>query len=267
LRLKSAGKAKRHALWSKEQFLLDLRRFRVIKKVCQIYADEVSGWRAYHTDQWQWRKEDPEFDETVKAILKDNGVDHSNSGRPRKDGGDKSWQDSFCEALIKHDWNFLKASEVTPYTPRQLMEFQDPACSSYDEEFAKMVEAAELVIASRARQIIVGDGLDPESYKDFETAKITQTKLWAALKAQERLEKKYGRRHLEISGSVDHRHQHRMLPVNERFALLQEDRKRFLEARRKEVLRINTGEENGSRILEYSDEEMLEAEVVEDDAD
>jgi len=236
---------------------LDLRRFRVIKKVCQIYADEESGWRAYYTDQWQWRKKDPEFDEEVKAILLEGGVDHSNSGRPRKDGGDKSWQQEFCDALIEHDWNFQKAAAVTPYTARQLMEFQDPATSSYDDEFAKMVEAAELVIASKAREIIVGEGLNPASYADFETAKITQTKLWAALKAQERLEKKYGRRHLEITGNVQHQHQHRLMPREERLSLLWEDRKAFMEGRMKSQEALESGEH------ETIDAEILDVERVE----
>ena len=257
MRLKSAGKAKRHPLWSQEQFLSDLRKYRSIKKVCELYADETSKWRAYYSDQWRWRKSDPNLDSEVRTILEAEKTDRPENGRPRNDGGDKSWQDNFCEYLISQNWSFEKAASNTPYTTRQIVEFLDSACSSYDQDFARKVEGAEMVLASRAREIIVGEGLDQESYSSFDKAKITQAKLWNAHKALEKLEKRFSKRQLEVTGTIDHRHQVRKLPVEDQFAMLIDDRKRFLKQKSSEVAQLPSGER-----IELDIEE-IEAEIVE----
>ena len=255
MRLKSAGKAKRHPLWSQEQFLADLAKYKAIKKVCEIYADEATGWRGYYADVWRWRKKDPEYDAKVAAILADEGTARPENGRPRNDAGDKSWQVTYCEALVKHRLALDKAAAETPYTVRQIQEFQDSACSSYDEPFTKMVEEAELIIASRAREVFAGL-LDPEGYVDLDTAKITQTKGWVATKMLEKLEpKKFGRRQVEVTGTIDHRHQHRLMGKTERLLLLDDDRKMF-EKRQKELV---SGEREASN---KSDDSVIDVEVV-----
>jgi len=231
VRLKSAGKAKRHPLWSQEQFLADLAKYKAIKKVCEIYADEATGWRGYYADVWRWRKKDPEYDAKVTAILADEGTARPENGRPRNDAGDKSWQADYCVALVQHKLALDKAAAETPYTVRQIQEFQDPVCSSYDEQFARMVEEAELIVSSRSRSALVGLQGD-ENWEDFERSKISQAKAWFHFKMTEKLEpKKFGRRQVEVTGTIDHRHQHRYLEKGERLAMLEDDRNRFIQSR------------------------------------
>lgn len=251
MRLKSAGKAKRHPLWSKEQFLEDLRKYRTIKKVCEIYADKEAGWQAYNSDQWRWRKADPELDAEVKAILAGEGTDRPDNGRPRNDKGDKSWQEDYCRALIENRLALDRAAAVTPYSVRQIEDFIDPVCSSYDENFAKMVREAELTISSRSREALVSLQ-DESSWEDFETSKISQSKAWFHFKMAEKLEPtKFGRRQVEVTGTIDHRHQHRLMPKEERLALLDEDRVKYIKSKISDAKRLESGD-------------VIEAEVIKD---
>ena len=258
MRTVSAGKSPRHPLWSKDRFLEDLRKYGSIKAVCEIYAPE-KGWRAYYADVWRWRKDSDEFDAAVGEVLLSLGTNRPNSGRPRNDEGDKSWQDTYCKALVSNKLALDKSAALTPYSVRQIQDFLDPVCSSYDENFAKMVEAAELVFASRAREMLV-DSLSPEAYADFETSKTTQAKVWVATKALTALEpKKFGKRQIEVSGTINHAHQHRLLPPGERMAMLIEDRQKFMLARCEDVKSLSPGE---NLVLAIDKEEILEAEVV-----
>lgn len=237
---------------------MDLRKYRVIKKVCEIYADKTAGWQAYYSDQWRWRKADPDLNAEVESILKSGNLDRPNNSRPRNDEGDKSWQADYCKALIDHKMALDKAASVTPYSIRQIEDFLDPVCSSYDEEFTKMVKESELTFSSRAREMLV-DSLSPDAYETFEASKSTQTKVWVATKVLEKLEpKKFGRKQIEVTGTIDHRHQHRLMPRDQKFAMLQEDRRLFLERRKKEILRLNPLNQN------ESEEPPIEAEVVEE---
>lgn len=253
----SATAVPRHRLWSKSQFLQDLEKHGEIKKVCEIYAFD-SKWRANYTDVRQWRKEDPEFDAKVLSIISQFGNDRTQNGRPRKDENDKSWQVDYCEALVSGKLSLEAAASATPYSIRQIQEFLNPNYTSYDEEFAKMVEEAELRVSSKAR-VIMAEGLEPEAYADFETAKITQTKLWAAHKALEKLEPKRFGRKVEVSGTVQYQHQHRLMAPNDRIAMLLEDRQKFMEAKRKQML-LASGDRPE---MSASGEDVLDAEVIE----
>ena len=151
-----------------------------------------------------------------------------------------------------------KAAAVTPYSVRQIEDFLDPVCSSYDENFAKMVREAELIISSRSRSALVALQ-DDSQWADFETSKISQSKAWFHFKMTERLEpSKFGRRQVEVTGKIDHTHNHRYLPREERIGMLDDDRKRFIASRtvRKE---IPPGDEPDSV-------EVIDAELVRDGA-
>ena len=261
MRLKSAGKAPRHKLWSKDQFLSDLRKFREIGKVCEIYLLKGQKVGALRSDVWRWRKADAEYDKQVREVLAGEGTDRPNAGRPPLDGGDKAWQETYCVALVEKKLALDRAAAVTPYSVRQIEDFLDPACSSYDQEFAKMVRGAELVLASRVREGLV-DLLHEDNWSDFDRSKMSQSKAWFYLKMAEKLEpSKWGRRQLEVSGVIDHRHQHRYLPPGEKIAMLVDDRNRFMAARMAEVKALPSGE---SVTAEIDKEEIYEAEVIAD---
>ena len=236
MRTKSAGKAARPRLWGDpEYFLEDLQKHRSIKKVCEMYANEDTSWRSLYADTWRWRKADPELDAKVKAILEEEGSSRENAGRPRNDGGDKSWQRDYVDALREFNLNLVKAAECSPYSVRQIEDFLDSNTSSFDPDFAAMVKEAYLHFASIATEQMVA-ALDDEAWSSFEQAKITQGRLWAAHKALEKLDsRRYGRK-VEVSGTIDHRHQHRLMPHNEKLGLLWQDRKEFIERRRQAVL-------------------------------
>lgn len=263
MRLKSAGKAPRHRLWSKEQFLDDLRKIGDIGKACSIYLLKDQKVGALRSDVWRWRKADKEYDAKVVAVLAEKGTDRPNAGRPPLDAGDKSWQEDFCVYLIRYNWAYDKAAAETPYSLRAIQDKLNPVCSSYDAEFASKVEAAEMVMASRAHEVIV-EGLDKANYETFDDAKIMQTRLWAAHKAAEKLNKKFSRKQIEISGNVSHQHQHRLMAPEERLALLWEDRKRFMEGRAQKILLPSSSVQI---VSEQEKEDTIEGVVIEEDGE
>lgn len=261
--MKSAGKAARPRLWGDPEFFLeDLQKHRSIKKVCEIYANETISWRSLYADTWRWRKADPTLDAHVKAILEEEGSSRDNAGRPRNDGGDKSWQRDYTEALIEWKLNLTKAAEVTPYSVRQLEDFLDPSTSSFDPEFASMVREAYLHFASIATEQLI-DTLDPAAWEDFDQAKITQGRAWNLQKIMTMLDQRRFGRRVEVTGTVQHQHQHRLLPPGERLSMLIEDRRKFMEARAADVKALPPGDP--AETLDVLDVEELDVIPVQHD--
>lgn len=250
LRKTSKGKASRHPLWSREAFLDDLKRVGVIKTVCETYAGE-EPYKPYQTDVWRWRQEDPEFDLQVSTIIAANGA-ATGGGRKPLDEGDKSWREDYRDALVECDLALDRAAKVTPYSVRTLNEMIDPSSSQWDQELAALVSEAELIVSSRAREAMVA-GIKPENYSTPDNAKITSTRAMTGLKVAEKLDRRrFGTKHLEVSGTVAHQHSHRYLPPNEKLAMLIEDRNRFMLAR----------SESAKELPAHTEEEPIDAEVI-----
>lgn len=246
------GRSERHPLWSPETFLSDLEKYRIIKKVCVIYAGEEK-WRGYYADVWRWRKTDPELDRKVSAILAEEGKDPK-GGRPPLLDPNGGWMDDFCSALYKFNGNRDKASKVVGYSLRQINEMLDTGASSYNEEFSRRVAATVDRIVSELEEMLISLRED-KNFATFNDAKIAQTKGWIALKTLEKLDpKRYGRRaELNVSGTVQH--QHRLERTKSREELLSdlyEDQKRFMDAR-KNSFALEPGEQQPV---------VIEAEVV-----
>lgn len=202
--------AKRHKLWDKALIVEDFKRLSHIKLVdyCRQYGGE-DHWRTYYNDIWKWRKLDKDFDQSVRDYLdKTNPRKGGHAGgRPEKDGGDKSWQDEFCLALVACNGNRPKAAQVTPYSWEELYEMLDPDYTSFNEEFSKKVKAVELELAARAEEIMV-EALHEDNWKTVGDAKITQAKVWVAKTVAEKLDPKRWGKHVELlhKGGIEHRH-------------------------------------------------------------
>lgn len=240
MRLTSSTTINRHPLWDKERITQDLRSLSHtgIIKLCKQYGGE-EGWRTYYNDVWKWKQLDPDFNEVFQQFLERNspGMSQPKSGRPRSDLGDKSWQDDYCIALAKYNLNRHRAAQVTPYSFETIYQMLDPEYSSYDEGFAKKVKAIELEISSRAEEMAVL-ALDEENYRDIETAKITQTKVWVATKVLEKLDPKRWGKQIEMThkGTINHKHQLAAGSKGELFARLKEEQDAFLAERMKRAL-------------------------------
>lgn len=125
----------------------------------------------------------------------------------------------------------------------------------YDPVFKGKVEEAELIVSSRAREMMLS-ALDESQYGSVDDAKIVSQKSYNAMKIAEKLEpKKFGSKKIEISGSVNHQHQHKLMAPEERFAMLWEDRRKFIESRRQQALNAAPKEE---------EEAAIDVEIVED---
>lgn len=223
------GTPVRNPYWSKELFLSDLEQAGNIKRVCEIYADEQKGWRAYYTDVSRWRKEDPMFDQKVKAILSvSDSSQGAGPGRTPIDQGDKSWWGDFCDELYNRSGNRQAASLVTPYSFKTILDMLNPETTSYNKEFAEMVEVTEAEISAEVEEMFL-DLRKPENFETFEAAKIAQTKAWYATKVLEKLDKKRYGRFIEVKGKMTHEHSHQLLPPSERMFNLWEEQKKFLE--------------------------------------
>jgi len=225
-------------MWCQTQFLEDLRKYHTIKAVCELYADETTGWRGYYTDVLQWRKSDKRFNQQVLDILSmSNLTQFPGPGRNRKDNGDVEWQIDYCNALYQHDGNRAKAAEATPYALKTIVDMLDKDSTSYDESFHGRVKEIEARIASELEEMFLKLRHD-HNFDTFENAKITQTKAWVALKGLEKMDpKRWGRRsELEISGKLDHIHKEdRKLSRGEVLNQLWEEQKLFLDKRRQQL--------------------------------
>lgn len=240
--------AKRHPLWGQEQFLSDLQRYRSIKKVCEIYASKETGWRGLYNDYWRWRRADPKFGAMVDKIVNAKGTKRA-PGRPRKDGGDESWKQAYCRVLVETNGNEEKARAETPYSIRQIQEFKSLGSTSYDEEFATMLEEAWAKVAAPNQEAAFGTihklaELDLDAEESFYKAKTLETIHRVAVKSIEKLDpSRYGNK-LNVAGRVDHVHsQERYLSPGEMVARLLEDRQKFLELRQQQgALLLSSGE-------------------------
>jgi len=207
-----------------------------VKKVCSLYADERTGWRGYYADYWRWKRADPTFASVVSAYIDKKGK----VGRPRLDGGDKSWQEDYCLELSRTNGNYLKASAKTPYSVRQIAEFCDQYSTTYDEKFAKMVEEVFLTKAGEVQEKFLGL-LDDSNFMDQTSSKITHDKAWVFLRALEKLDSgRWGRKsELNVKGRIDHRHtQDRIAGSSEIIDRLWSDQMKFFEARRAEMVAL-----------------------------
>lgn len=235
MKITSNTTANRHPLWDKERIKEDLSSLSHtgLIKLCKQYGGE-DHWRTYYNDVWKWKQLDTEFAAILSEFLERNspGMSQPRSGRPRSDNGDKSWQDEYCIALATHNLNRQKAARATPYSFEMIYQMLDPEYSSYDPEFAKKVKAIELEISSRAEEMAVL-ALNEENYRDIETAKITQTKVWVATKVLEKLDPKRWGKQIEMThkGTINHRHQLAGGSKGELFARLKEEQDAFLAER------------------------------------
>lgn len=269
-------RSERHPLWNKEQFLSDLSRLRSVLRVCDIYADEKNSRSALNYDVWRWQKTDSAFDQKVKAILTEEGTARPNAGRPPKDGGDKSWQDVYCAALVEFNGNEEKARLASdcPYSLSHLKDMADQRRSAYDEEFAKKVGNAWQIIASDfqgilfgMRHVVLNEAEDDpdELEKVYTKAKIVETKARIAQKAMEKIDRDRWGPQMNVSGRIEHRHQlqDRYRKPEEILAALAEDRKKFIENR---VRLLKAGTETPSTLQDTParEEAVIDAEVVED---
>jgi len=240
VRLVPANPPQRHPLWDKERVANDLQSLSHtgLIKICKQYGGE-DHWRTYYNDIWKWKKLDKDFATIVNEFLERNspGMSQPNSGRPRNDDGDKSWQEGYCEALVKFNLNRAKAASVTPYSFDTIYQMLDPEYSSYDKDFARMVKVTELTIASRAEQMVV-DALHEDNFKDIESAKTTQSKVWVATKALEKLDPKRWGKQIEMThkGTINHQHQLSAQTRGELFARLKTEQDAFLVERQKKYL-------------------------------
>lgn len=225
-------------MWCQSQFLEDLQKYGSIKAVCNLYADEKTGWRGYYTDVLQWRKNDGRFNDSVLEVLAlSNVTQFPGPGRDRKDLGNLEWQQEYCDTLYQHDGNRAKAAEVTPYSLKTIIDMLDKDSTSYDKEFHDMVAGVEARIASELEEMFLKLRHD-HNYDTFENSKIAQTKGWVALKGLERMDpKRWGRQsELKISGRLDHVHKtDSKLSKGEVLNQLWEEQKLFLERRRSQL--------------------------------
>lgn len=196
-----------------------------------MYAPSPEKWRGIYSDVWRWRKTDQEFDSIVtEYIQKTTGKKSLAGGRPRLDNGDKSWQQEYCEALIRFNGNKEKAAQVTPYSFEQIYEMTNPTYGSYDSEFSKMVLSTELKLAAKAEEMVFS-ALSEENFVDLHTAKIAQTKVWIATKILEKMDKNRWGKDLNVrhSGSINHI----QIPREKILATLVDEQKKYLEASKK----------------------------------
>ena len=259
------GRGHRNKFWSKKTVLEDLRHVGNLKGVCEIYADEKTGWRGYYNSLRQWRKEDAAFDKEVGIILSESDTSlQPGPGRERKDGGDLSWQDDYCRALYEFDGNRKLASAVTPYSFGQIMDFLNPETTSFDKAFAEKVKIAEAEISAEIEAMVLGLR-KPENFETFEQSKISQTKAWYGLKILEKLDRmRYGR-YVEMNMKADVKHQHtvQLLPPEQKLFNLWEEQRKHLEARRQALIEGVNPDQKLDEGPEKEPEEVIEGEVVE----
>lgn len=207
MRLVVSENLQRHKLWSKERVAEDLKSTQLtIKNLCKLYAPSPEKWRGFYNDIWKWRKLDPDFNVLVLSHMKKTSPTRKGTGgRPKKDGGDKSWQQLFCEELVRQNGNRHKASLVTPYSFETINQMLTPQYTEYDEKFARMVRATELQLAAYAEELIMST-LAPENFDSLETAKIAQTKAWIASKVLEKLDdSRWGKKmNIDMRGEIRH---------------------------------------------------------------
>lgn len=251
------SKAPRHPLWSKEQLKKDLcNSSSPLKTILKVYAPSPDKWRGIYNDVTIWRKTDLELskllDEQLKKTQKKR-TKKASGGRPRKDLGDLSWQDRFCEALVNPEdpadkGNRYKAALLTPYTWETISKKIQPGYTDFDEEFYEKVRAAELRIASEAESMLLSM-LNEKSFEDFETAKISQAKAWYLTKVLEKMDKlRWGKEmNVKHSGQVNHNVQ--LLPPEKQLANLVEEQQHYFQ--------------KNIQLLSATNSDVIEVEVTE----
>lgn len=261
---KPKGRARRDPLWNKESFLADLKHVGNIKGVCEIYANKGTtgaGWQGYYNSVSHWRDTDANFAKRMGEILQNSeSTTKPGPGRPRLDGGDRSWQQDFSAALYKADGNRRKASKVTPYSFEQIQDMLDERSVSYDADFYKKVRTVEAEIAAEIEEMLLSLRKE-EAFEDFNTSKITQTKAWYALKVLEKLDRmRYGR-FVEMNMKAEHQHTHtvEVIPREQKLANLWEEQRKHLETRR---LAIASGAHPDQKLDEP--DPVIEVEVVDE---
>lgn len=271
MRKEPKGEGKRDPYWSREAFVDDLKQVKSIKGVCEIYANRgavPTGWQGYYASVQFWRKKDANFDKQVRDILADSEVSMTpGPGRPRKDGGDRSWQEKFCEELYKVDGNRDKASKVTPYSLGQITDMLDERTVSFDKDFFSKVAEVEAKISAEIEEMLLSLRKE-ENFGTFEQSKITQTKGWYALKVLEKLDKmRYGK-YVEMSmkANITHEHNINLIPREERLFNLWEEQKKHLEKRQevKQLMLADKGDEYSIAEPERKVEEVVDGEVIND---
>jgi len=262
MQLHYEGGGYRHPLWNKSRFVEELRRLRSIRTVCNFYANEQTGWRGYYGDVWRWRKAQPEFDNLVKSLVKKKGA----GGRPKKQ--DDGWKERYIEEYKRTRGDYGAAAVAAGYSVRQIREYTDPFSSTFDEEFTRELRAIEEEMAGIVQSKFMSltddrNFVNEDGEPDLNAAKVAQTKGWVYLKALERMDpERWGRKsRVTLEGKVEHRHNH-LLPESTQklLATIVEEKKKLdqarLEARREQMALLRSGNE----------EDMIDAEVVEEDA-
>lgn len=236
--------------------------------MCKIHADDLASisdskltWRGLYNDVWRWRKLNKSFDAQVRELI----VQDKGGGRPPKDGGDTSWEDLFCEEFYKTNGNLGSASDVTPYSIRQLMEFLDENSTSYRKSFADKFAEVKFRIVGELQSLFLEQRLN-SSYANLEQANIAAKKAWVSMKGLEKLHPAlWGRKsELNVQGSIKHLHgAQRMLPPEERLAQLWDEQKQFFERRREEALQLVDGRAAKLEPLApVKEEQIIDAEVI-----
>lgn len=206
------SQGERHPLWSKETLLSDVKSHGSVRKVCRIYGG-ADGWQRYYSDIFRWNRSDPSFRKRLLALVKRRG-----GGRPRLDGGDKSWFDQFFEALYRRGLNEYAAAQESgcPYSPRQLREFRSRSSSSFDKDYWERYEDVRIRIANEAKEeavktmrpVEVPDKYDEDAVELAVTkAKIQQMRSQTLTRVLQSVDREEFGRELHLKGQIDHRHQ------------------------------------------------------------
>jgi hypothetical protein len=94
----------------------------------------------------------------LNQLVKENSVEVSGKthagGRKRIDSEPElaDWRIAFCKEYLSTA-NKVKASVVTPYAPRTIMEFLDPKQSCFDQKFSDMVDSCDKELLEAAREL------------------------------------------------------------------------------------------------------------------
>lgn len=225
-----------------------------------MYAGE-SGGQEYYKDIRVWRREDPKFSAAVREVLVEEGNTKDTAGRHRNDAGDASWQEPFCEALLKHDFNKEKARVASgcPYSLRRINEMLQRGHENFDKDFHEKVHEIELLIASEFEEMAMRLRR-PELYEKKDGAHIAMAMSNIALRTLEKVSKeKYGRE-LNMKGSIEHRHllESRYVDPRLRLAQIDSDMREFQDKRMKLIQAENQKIESNKA----SAEDVIEAEIV-----
>jgi hypothetical protein len=250
--------------WSKEKLLEELEADEEVSvsELCRKFAAGETKPKSLLVEVERWRASDADFRARYDALLSLRSPGTVNNGGPSKEDQDPEafadWRLKFCTDLAESG-SRLDAANKSPYSYTHIYQMLTEGYPFFDKDFAEMVHMVEMQIAAEMEGGFVWA---------FRQCTDPAKKAWIADRWLTKRDPRRWGKQVEIthSGKVEHEHTHKLLPREERLALLMQEQQTFFGGVEQRALPPGVDE---SRVLDLgssrADPEVIDAEYVEED--